>query len=150
MSERRKPEELLPKFMWDILPAYPPYPPLPRGLLRGVFGREFEKKLTLGGTLTLRYDESKRIFTWIYRNTGRFDVYLSRVDILKEETPGTYKGIKTWGTGSPTWKRVRGGESVNASYEVPTADIGKKFYARAELYSYSSEKSSTLVATYRK
>ncbi|MBW2671892.1 MAG: hypothetical protein JRD89_00585 [Deltaproteobacteria bacterium] len=41
---RRKPEELLPKFLWDILPAYPPYPPLPRGALRGVFGREFEKQ----------------------------------------------------------------------------------------------------------
>jgi len=41
---RRKETELLVKWIWDLLPAYPPYPPLPRGLLRGILGREFEER----------------------------------------------------------------------------------------------------------
>ena len=41
---RRKETELLVKWLWDLLPAYPPYPPLPRGLLRGILGREFEER----------------------------------------------------------------------------------------------------------
>jgi len=37
-------EELLSKALWDLLPAIPPYPPIPRSVARGIFGREFEQK----------------------------------------------------------------------------------------------------------
>lgn len=37
-------KELLSKALWDLLPAIPPYPPIPRSVARGIFGREFEQK----------------------------------------------------------------------------------------------------------
>jgi len=127
--------------MAEIIAKWFPLPPPPW---------ELANALTPGGTLTLGYDQSRRIFTWTYRNSGRFVVYLYRVDILKEESPGTFKSVKIWGTAAPrVWRSVYGGKSVSASYQVPTADIGKKFYAHAEFSSWSSENSSRLVATYR-
>lgn len=45
LRKERLPEKyLLAKTLWDVLPASPPYPPIPRGIARGIFGREFEEK----------------------------------------------------------------------------------------------------------
>jgi len=127
--------------MAEIVAKWFPLPPPPW---------EVANALTSGGTMTLRYDESKRILTWTYRNSEGVDVYLFRVDILKEISPGTRTSVKAWGSSPPkVWKTVPAGKSVSGSYEVPMADIGKKFRAAAQFSVWSNENSSDVVATYR-